>query len=95
MSTPASQIDPENYTSLLNEKCKAITSAFEALGAPSPDIFSSPSLHFRMRAEFRVWHSRDEDDNSHCFYAMFDPQEPRKAIKVARQLLSTTSTTAH
>lgn len=35
---------------------------------PEPECFPSPSDHYRMRAEFRVWH--DGDDS---FYIMFDP----------------------
>ena len=30
-------------------------------------MFASPEQHYRMRAEFRVWHTEDD-----MFYAMFE-----------------------
>lgn len=34
-----------------------------------------------MRAEFRLWHDRS-DTPKHCFYAMFDPNNPREPIRI-------------
>lgn len=44
--------------------------------APEPEIFRSPADHYRMRAEFRVWH--DEDD---LYHIMFD-QQTKQRIRV-------------
>lgn len=68
---------PELYPSLLKAKIDEIWPAFEALGAPTPDIFPSPIHSFRMRAEFRVWHEGDALD-----FVMFDPTEPKKPIVI-------------
>ncbi|MNC14866.1 tRNA/tmRNA (uracil-C(5))-methyltransferase [compost metagenome] len=44
--------------------------------APAPEVFRSPVSHYRMRAEFRIWH--DEDD---LYHIMFD-QETKQRIRV-------------
>lgn len=46
--------------------CPRLTLAFQA---PDAQIFRSQPAHYRMRAEFRIWH--DEDD---LYHIMFDPQ---------------------
>ena len=28
--------------------------------APAPEVFASAPAHYRMRAEFRIWHEEDE-----------------------------------
>ncbi len=37
--------------------------------APEPEIFSSPTSHYRMRAEFRIWHEGDD-----LFHIMFNKE---------------------
>ena len=61
-------IDPEHYQRQLDTKTAALREAFAPLSPPQPVIFTSPPLHFRMRAEFRIWH---QGDASH--YAMTPP----------------------
>ena len=57
-----------DYTQQLNDKTAYFQSLFAHLNAPAPEVFASPEQHYRMRAEFRVWHEGDE-----IFYAMFAP----------------------
>ena len=61
----------ENYQAQLNAKLTTLkTSLVTAkISTPSIQVFESPINHFRMRAEFRVWH---EGEVSH--YAMYHPQ---------------------
>ena len=68
--------NPEQYQAQLSEKTRQLTRLFEPFGVPELEVFSSPPLHYRMRAEFRVWH--DEDD---LYYIMFD-QETKEQYRV-------------
>ena len=67
---------PERYEALLSDKTERLQQLFSHFETPEPEVFSSAPEHFRMRAEFRVWH---EDDQTH--YIMFD-QETRERVQV-------------
>lgn len=67
------QINPEQYQSLLADKVAETTELFSALDHPEINVVSSPDRHYRLRAEFRVWH-QDEDS----YYIMFDPINKEK-----------------
>lgn len=67
------EIDSSNYQDLLNDKSKEISALFSRFNPPELEIFASESLHYRMRAEFRVWH-QDKD----LFHIMFDPATKEK-----------------
>ena len=56
-----------DYQQQLAEKTQYIQHLFAGLDTPALEIFESPEQHYRMRAEFRVWHEGDER-----FYAMFE-----------------------
>lgn len=58
--------DPAHYAFQLQAKEKRLSALLAPFRAPKPAVFSSPALHYRERAEFKVWH---EDD--HSYYAMF------------------------
>ncbi|MFC6669047.1 tRNA (uridine(54)-C5)-methyltransferase TrmA [Marinobacterium aestuariivivens] len=61
-------VDPTQYQALLAEKRDHVREAFAAFDLPSIEVFESPAEHYRMRAEFRVWHDGDDLD-----YVMFEP----------------------
>lgn len=63
-------IDPSTYTTQLNEKVATTKSLFSELPLPEPEVFESPSTHYRFRAEFRVWHDGDD-----LYHIMFNPQD--------------------
>ena len=69
---------PQAYDTLLTEKISAIAPRFNALGAPAPSIFASPTASFRMRTEFRVWHDGDSLD-----FVMFDREAPKIPVPIA------------
>lgn len=50
MSLPV--IDPAQYDSQLAAKRQYLCDRFAPLGAPEPEVYASPPLHYRMRAEF-------------------------------------------
>lgn len=58
---------PPQYETLLDNKVAKIKEAFSPLGIPEIEVFQSPKEHYRMRAEFVVFHEGDE-----CYYVMFD-----------------------
>ena len=64
------QVFPDQYQQLLDDKVAVTTQLFDALAepVPTPEVFASEPSHYRMRAEFRVWH---QDDDS--YFIMFDP----------------------
>ncbi|QBY03958.1 tRNA (uridine(54)-C5)-methyltransferase TrmA [Thalassotalea sp. HSM 43] len=68
-----SHIHPDNYQSQLAEKTSAMQTLFNGFSVPDAEVFQSEPLHYRLRAEFRVWH-QDED----LYYIMFNQQTREK-----------------
>ncbi len=60
-------VNPHTYQAQLDAKVAQLQQAFAPFNPPSLDVFASEPEHYRMRAEFRVWH--DEED---MYYIMFD-----------------------
>ena len=56
----------EQYLTLLDEKSARLRKLFSDLSTVELEVYDSPRKHFRMRAEFRIWHDKDD-----CYYAMF------------------------
>ena len=73
---PLSQFDPQRYSTLLNNKIAAIAPRFEPLFAGEASIFESAPTHYRMRAEFRMWH-----DGDHIDFVMFDTSGARQVLQ--------------
>lgn len=69
---PLSKFQPERYQSLLDAKIALNLAAFKPFCQGEPDIFASPAEHYRMRAEFRLWH-----EGNTVNYVMFRPEEPK------------------
>lgn len=70
------QIQPELYEQQLREKRLALTKLMAELPLPEMEVYESQPLHYRMRAEFRIWHEGDD-----LYYAMFDSADPRTPIR--------------
>lgn len=69
----------QDYQQQLEQKIQRIQQQFSCFSMPELEIFTSPVQHFRMRAEFRIWHTDDD-----LFYAMFerDEQGHKKIIRI-------------
>lgn len=67
---------PPNYEFQLEQKAQRLNDMFAPFGVPDLEIFRSQSQHYRMRAEFRVWHEGDD-----LYYVMFN-QETREKYRV-------------
>ena len=67
MAAPLIEVDESRYEAQLAGKVARVRTQFRALGLPEElDVFRSAKAHYRMRAEFRVWHEGDR-----CYYIMF------------------------
>ncbi|MEM6582465.1 MAG: tRNA (uridine(54)-C5)-methyltransferase TrmA [Pseudomonadota bacterium] len=74
---PLPAVAPDQYASLLQAKCARVSSLLEPHCPPAPEIFPSDPLAYRMRAEFRMWHT-----DEHLDYVMFDPVDPKTPVPV-------------
>ena len=66
----------EQYEAQLAEKVVRLQSMMAPHNAPVPEVFRSPVSHYRMRAEFRMWHDGDD-----LYHIIFD-QQTRQRIRV-------------
>ncbi len=66
-------VDPDNYEKQLNAKKTQFNHQFATFNLPALECFESPKQHYRMRAEFRVWHEGDD-----LYYIMFDKESKQK-----------------
>lgn len=55
------------YTDLLAKKTEKLAALLAPFDAPTLEVFASEPSHFRLRAEFRVWH-----DEYELYHIMFD-----------------------
>ena len=62
----------EQYSELLAKKTENLTALLAPFNAPELDVFASKPSHFRMRAEFRVWHDKNEQGENELYHIMFD-----------------------
>lgn len=60
-------MDPNTYDAQLEEKRIKLEQIFTDFDTPKLEVFSSEPAHYRMRAEFRIWH-----DGEDMYYYMFD-----------------------
>lgn len=67
------------YQQQLNDKTAYLNELFQGLSTPDVQVFESPEKHYRMRAEFRVWHEGDE-----IFYAMFERGQKASGASLVR-----------
>ena len=75
---PLPNIDPTQYDSQLATKIARFREDFAEFDLPAPAVHRSAPLHYRLRAEFRVWHHGDDLD-----YAMFNPENPKQPVLMA------------
>lgn len=74
---PLPSYNPAEYDALLAGKVARFKEDFAPFAVPEPAVFPSAPLHYRLRAEFRMWH-----DGARVDYAMFDPAEPKLPIAI-------------
>jgi tRNA (uracil-5-)-methyltransferase len=74
---PLSNVNPAKYSEQLQVKAKSICAQFAQFEPPELDIHDSPSLHYRVRAEFKIWH---QDNDS--YYVMFNREQPKQPVRI-------------
>lgn len=70
------EMNSAHYQDQLANKVSYLTELFAPFHVPPLEVFKSPSQHYRMRAEFRVWH-----DGTDLYYIMFN-QETKSKYRV-------------
>lgn len=65
------------YQQQLAEKLAKIQQDFAEFSLPEISVFSSPEKHYRMRAEFRVWHQQERTE-----YVMFTQDEFKRPYPI-------------
>ena len=71
------RIDPTEYEAQLASKVSQFKCDFAPFDLPEPVVHASLPQHYRLRAEFRIWHQGERVD-----YAMFDAAEPKQPIVI-------------
>ncbi|PYE32413.1 tRNA (uracil-5-)-methyltransferase [Idiomarina fontislapidosi] len=69
-------IDTAEYPAQFADKAKRLAALLSPYYKGELDLHESPRSHYRMRAEFRVWHEQDD-----LYYIMFNP-ETREKIRM-------------
>ena len=71
------QYTPAEYQTQLAEKIAIFKHDFSEFVLPEPELFESTEKHFRMRAEFRIWHKGPTST-----YCMFTDDEFKRAYDI-------------
>ncbi|TNF04345.1 MAG: tRNA (uridine(54)-C5)-methyltransferase TrmA [Gammaproteobacteria bacterium] len=69
------QVNPDEYQVQLTQKMRQLKDDFTSLPLPDIELHESPPIHYRMRAEFRIWH-----EHQRAHYAMNRPGEKKPYI---------------
>ena len=77
--TPDLSAHSPAYRQQLQAKTERLQQLFAGLDMPAWQVYASPEQHYRMRAEFRIWH---EDETLH--YAMFAPGQKAGSASLIR-----------
>ncbi|MEN4981075.1 tRNA (uridine(54)-C5)-methyltransferase TrmA [Erwinia billingiae] len=81
------QLPIEHYDAQLEEKVTRLQTLMTPFAAPEVDVFRSPVSHYRMRAEFRLWHEGDD-----LYHIIFDQQTSERirvdSFPAASQLIN-------
>ncbi len=70
------QLPIEQYDAQLEEKVVRLQTLMTPFTVRDVEVFRSPASHYRMRAEFRIWHDGDD-----LYHIIFD-QQTRQRIRV-------------
>ncbi len=70
-------IDTSQYPDQLNSKTEQIKQTFAEFTVPELEVFASKPSHYRLRAEFRIWHEGDR-----CHYAMTEKGNKKNIYEV-------------
>ncbi|WP_299944873.1 tRNA (uridine(54)-C5)-methyltransferase TrmA [uncultured Microbulbifer sp.] len=63
----------DDYQDQLYNKAQRLREAYREFTTLEPELFPSPPSHYRLRAEFKIWHQ-----NNTAYYAMYRQGEHKK-----------------
>lgn len=66
-------VDVANYDAQLNDKTSTLQTLMQPFNPPAVERFASEPSHYRLRAEFRVWHKGDD-----LYHIVFNSQTKEK-----------------
>lgn len=69
-------IEPNQYSQLLADKCERTKALFNDFAVKDFEVFPSAKTHYRLRAEFRVWHEGED-----LYHIMFDDNKQKVKIE--------------
>lgn len=77
----------DKYNQQLQNKITNLKKLLSDFSLPDLQVFSSPISHYRMRAEFRIWHSGEE-----LYHIMYDKKTKKRvridSFPIASQLIN-------
>lgn len=87
----------EQYATLLAKKVENLTALLAPFAPPALEVFESAPSHFRMRAEFRLWHDKNAVGDNEIYHIMFDQATKQRYrvdnFPIASQLINQMMTT--
>ena len=66
------------YQAQLSEKTDHLSRQFAEFSPPHLEVYDSPASHYRLRAEFRLWH-----EGERCYFVMFTPGSRTETFEVS------------
>ena len=73
------EIQADNYVAQLEVKTNVLKGSFGQHPMPELEVFASEPLHYRLRAEFRLWHEGDELHHVCLLYTSPSPRDRQKS----------------
>ena len=71
------RVNTDDYQQQLDEKVARLRQAYQPFTELAPEVFTSPPIHYRLRAEFKMWQEKGRVD-----YAMYKQGEYKKPFVI-------------
>ncbi|MEX2962255.1 tRNA (uridine(54)-C5)-methyltransferase TrmA [Microbulbifer sp. TYP-18] len=71
------RLNTDHYASQLEQKAARLRDAYRRFTNLAPEIHPSPPIHYRLRAEFKIWHEKRK-----AHYAMYRPGEYKQPFVI-------------
>ncbi|KUJ84670.1 tRNA (uridine(54)-C5)-methyltransferase TrmA [Microbulbifer flavimaris] len=71
------RVNTDDYREQLAQKAERLRQAYRPYTDLEPEVFASPPIHYRLRAEFKVWHEQGQAN-----YAMYRQGEYKKPFVI-------------
>ena len=71
------RVNTDDYSAQLQQKAARLGEAYRDYTDLEPEVFPSPPIHYRLRAEFKVWHEKGQ-----AHYAMYRQGEYKQPFVI-------------